>query len=116
VNPVDVKEVQPEQKVYKKVINRGYHAVIKWKVLPAVPAVSDDNEIFAINSDTGDVLWTYQAIIETARMLTSPSPAIVDDVVIAPFSSGEIVALKAQNGGVLWQDIAVSIIVGLNGL
>jgi len=67
-------------------------------------AVSDDNELFALDTETGDVLWTYQAIIETARMLTSPSPAVIDDVVIAPFSSGEIVALKAQNGGVLWQE------------
>jgi len=67
-------------------------------------AISDDNELFAFDADTGDVLWTYQAIIETARMLTSPSPAVIDDVVIAPFSSGEVVALKAQNGGVLWQE------------
>ncbi|MCF6221515.1 MAG: PQQ-binding-like beta-propeller repeat protein [Robiginitomaculum sp.] len=67
-------------------------------------AVSDDNELFALNSNTGEVLWTYQAIIETARMLTAPSPAVIDDVVIAPFSSGEVVALKAQNGGVLWQE------------
>jgi len=67
-------------------------------------AVSDDNELFAFDATNGDVLWTYQAIIETARMLTSPSPAVIDDVVLAPFSSGEIVALKAQNGGVLWQE------------
>ena len=67
-------------------------------------AVSDDNELFAFDADTGAVLWTYQGIIETARMLTSPSPAVVDDVVIAPFSSGEIVALRVQNGTVLWQD------------
>lgn len=67
-------------------------------------AVSDDNELYAFDTETGDVLWTYQAIIETARMLTSPSPAVIDDVVVAPFSSGEIVALKAQNGGVLWQE------------
>ena len=67
-------------------------------------AVSDDNELFAVNSKTGDVLWTYQGIIENARMLTTPSPAIVDDVVIAPFSSGELVALQVQNGSVLWQD------------
>ncbi len=66
--------------------------------------VSDDNELFALNAATGDVLWTYQAIIESARMLTAPSPAIVDDVVVAPFASGEIVALQAQNGNVLWQD------------
>ncbi|NNC36528.1 MAG: PQQ-binding-like beta-propeller repeat protein [Hyphomonadaceae bacterium] len=67
-------------------------------------AVSDDNELFAFDADSGAVLWTYQAIIETARMLTAPSPAIIEDVVIAPFSSGEIVALRVQNGSVLWQD------------
>ncbi|PHR91024.1 MAG: dehydrogenase [Robiginitomaculum sp.] len=67
-------------------------------------AVSDDNELFAMDAQTGATLWTYQAIIETARMLTSPSPAVIDDVVIAPFSSGEIIALRVQNGGVLWQD------------
>ena len=67
-------------------------------------AVSDDNELFAVDVDTGETLWTYQAIIETARMLTAPSPAIIDDVVISPFSSGEIIALRVQNGGVLWQD------------
>ncbi|NNE58166.1 MAG: PQQ-binding-like beta-propeller repeat protein [Hellea sp.] len=67
-------------------------------------AISDDNELFALNSATGEVLWTYQGIVESARMLTSPSPAVIDDVVIAPFSSGELVALRVQNGVVLWQD------------
>ena len=66
--------------------------------------ISDDNELFAINAETGEVLWSYQAIIEAASMLTSPAPAVVDDVVVAPFSSGELVALRVQNGGVLWQD------------
>ena len=67
-------------------------------------AVSDDNEIFAFDTNDGQVLWTYQGIIENARMMTSPAPAVVDDVVLAPFASGELVALRAQNGGVLWQD------------
>jgi len=67
-------------------------------------AVTDDNELFAVNSATGDVLWTYQGIVESARMLTAPSPAVVEDVVIAPFASGELVALRVQNGVVLWQD------------
>ena len=67
-------------------------------------AVSDDNELFALNGDSGEVQWTYQAIIEPVRILTAPSPAIVGDVVVAPFSSGEIVAFRVQNGGVLWQD------------
>lgn len=66
--------------------------------------ISDDNELFGLDVNTGDVLWSYQGIIETASMLTSPAPAVTDDVVLAPFSSGELVALRVQNGGVLWQD------------
>jgi outer membrane protein assembly factor BamB len=41
-------------------------------------------------------------------MLTVPAPAVQNGVVVAPFSSGEIVALRAQNGGVLWQDALAS--------
>ena len=67
-------------------------------------AISDDNELFAMDAITGEVEWTYQGIIESARMLTLPAPAVVDEVVIAPFSSGELVALRVQNGSVLWQD------------
>ncbi|WP_298917483.1 PQQ-like beta-propeller repeat protein [uncultured Algimonas sp.] len=72
-------------------------------------AVTDDNEIMAFDArDKGAVLWTYQGIVETARMLTVPAPAVMNDVVIAPFSSGELVALRVQNGGVLWQDALAS--------
>ena len=67
-------------------------------------AITDDNELFAMNAATGDTQWTYQGIVESARMLTLPAPAVVDEVVIAPFSSGELVALRVQNGSVLWQD------------
>jgi len=72
-------------------------------------AISDDNELFAFDANSGEVLWTYQAIVEGARMLTVPSPAIVEEVVISPFASGELVALRVQNGGVLWQDALSSV-------
>ena len=67
-------------------------------------AVSDDNELFAFNANTGEVIWTYQGIVESARMLTAPSPAVVGDTVISGFASGELIAFRVQNGGVLWQD------------
>ncbi|MEM7729137.1 MAG: PQQ-binding-like beta-propeller repeat protein [Pseudomonadota bacterium] len=68
-------------------------------------ATTDDNEVIAFDArDQGQVLWTYQGIVETARMLTVPAPAVMNDVVVVPFSSGEIIALRVQNGGVLWQD------------
>jgi len=67
-------------------------------------AISDDNEIFAFNANSGEQIWSYQGIIESARMLTASAPAVSGEVVIAPFSSGEVVALRVQNGGVVWQD------------
>lgn len=65
---------------------------------------TDDNELMAIDATTGDVLWTHRGISESARLLTAPSPAVFGEVVIVPYTSGEIVALRVQNGTVLWSD------------
>ena len=69
-----------------------------------VYVTTDDNELFALNAQDGEVLWTHRSISETARLITAPSPAVLGETVIAPFTSGEIVALRAQNGTVLWSD------------
>lgn len=65
---------------------------------------SNNNEIFALDLGTGQTLWSDQAIAESARVLGSPSPAAVEDFIIAPFSSGEIIAYLAANGRRLWTD------------
>jgi outer membrane protein assembly factor BamB len=65
---------------------------------------SNNNEIFALSMDDGEIEWSDQAISETARVLGSPSPAAVEDFVIAPFSSGEVIAYLASNGRRLWTD------------
>ena len=65
---------------------------------------SNNNEIFALSMDNGEVEWSDQAISETARVLGSPSPAAVEDFVIAPYSSGEVIAYLASNGRRLWTD------------
>ena len=67
-------------------------------------ATSNNNEVFAFDLSTGDILWSDQAIAETARVLGSPSPAAVEDLVVAPFSSGEVIAYLATNGRRLWTD------------
>ena len=100
---IEALDAQTGQSVWRKRLATPLHSA------PTVSngrlfAVSDDNELFAVNSATGEVLWTYQGIVESARMLTAPSPAVFEDVVIAPFASGELVALRVQNGVVLWQD------------
>ncbi len=65
---------------------------------------SNNNEVVALDLATGQLLWSDQAISETARVLGSPSPAAVEDIVVAPYSSGEIIAYLASNGRRLWND------------
>ncbi|MEJ0059119.1 MAG: PQQ-binding-like beta-propeller repeat protein [Terricaulis sp.] len=69
-----------------------------------VYAVTNDSELVALNAGTGEVQWTYQAIAEPARILSASSPAVEGDTVIAPFASGEMIALISANGRRLWVD------------
>ena len=62
------------------------------------------NEFFALNQETGNQDWTFQSFEENARFLSSASPAAAGDLVVAPFSSGEIVAFLADSGRVLWNE------------
>ncbi|MEM8986530.1 MAG: PQQ-binding-like beta-propeller repeat protein [Pseudomonadota bacterium] len=67
-------------------------------------ATNTNNRLVALDAATGASLWDFQAFEEAARILSSASPAVDDDLVIAPFSSGEVVALRAQNGRVVWAE------------
>jgi outer membrane protein assembly factor BamB len=65
---------------------------------------TDDNQLYAFDSNTGEFLWSHQGIIESARLLTGASPAVLGDLVVAPYSSGEVVAIRVQNGNPVWSD------------
>ena len=66
--------------------------------------ITVDNRLYALNGATGEELWSYAGIAEVVSLLGGASPAVDKGVVIAPFSSGELVALKAENGRVLWTE------------
>lgn len=66
--------------------------------------VSNNNEVFALAQSDGATEWTDQGLEESARVLASPSPAAVEDIVVVPFSSGEVITYLASNGRRLWQD------------
>lgn len=68
-------------------------------------AVDIDNQILAFDVATGEQAWSYQAIAEPARYLRASSPAVNGETIVAPFSSGEVVALRAANGQQLWQQV-----------
>ena len=67
-------------------------------------AVTVDNELNALDAKDGRRLWVHNGIPETAGLLGGASPAVEADVVIAPYSSGEVFALRVENGRAVWSD------------
>jgi outer membrane protein assembly factor BamB len=67
--------------------------------------VDVENQIQAFDTATGRQDWSYRGIPEPARIMRASSPAVIGDTVIAPFSSGEVVALRASTGQSLWQQV-----------
>lgn len=70
---------------------------------------STNNELYALDVATGDVIWSDQAIAESARVLSAPSPAVSDELLATPYSSGEIVAYIPANGRRLWADTLTTV-------
>ena len=67
-------------------------------------AIAVTNKLFALNGETGAVLWSHSGIEEAINLLGGSSPAVDSGVVVAPYSSGELFALKVENGQELWAD------------
>jgi outer membrane protein assembly factor BamB len=67
-------------------------------------AVSLNNTLYALDAGDGRELWTYSGIPEMASVIGGASPAVDGGVIVAAFSSGELVALRVENGRVLWED------------
>ena len=63
-----------------------------------------DNKTHALAVADGKALWTHDSIEEQTALLGGASPAVAQGTAISAYSSGEIVALKVENGRELWSD------------
>jgi outer membrane protein assembly factor BamB len=63
-----------------------------------------NNNAIALDSQTGKILWEYEGVGETTALLGAASPVADDQLVIPAFSSGDLVALRVENGAVVWSD------------
>tara|TARA_B100001250_G_scaffold411387_1_gene439929 strand:+ start:152 stop:1456 length:1305 start_codon:yes stop_codon:yes gene_type:complete len=73
--------------------------------------ISADNRLFAVDFQTGETAWTFQTIVETKKSIYTASPVAFENVIIAPFSNGELIAFRYNDGKPLWSDIASKISV-----
>lgn len=64
--------------------------------------ITYDNQMHALDIERGEVLWTHTGVVEAAGFLGGANAAVEGNTVIAPYSSGEILALRADTGVVAW--------------
>ncbi|MBI4969947.1 MAG: PQQ-like beta-propeller repeat protein [Rhodospirillales bacterium] len=69
-----------------------------------VLVVTVENQTLALDANDGRTLWTHQGIAEAASVLGGANPAVSAGTVVTPYSSGELVAIRIENGAVLWSD------------
>lgn len=68
-------------------------------------AITVNNVLYGMNAADGRDLWPpHQALSEAAGLLGTASAAMTEDSIIAPFSSGDLVALRATTGRVMWSE------------
>ncbi len=67
--------------------------------------VTQDNQLFVMSQENGDVSWTASASLETQGVFGVAAPASAQGTVIAGFSSGELNAYRYENGRQLWSDV-----------
>jgi outer membrane protein assembly factor BamB len=109
---------------------------IKWRVRLPAPArgapglaegrtfvPTNENQLYALATDDGRRLWNYRAQSLTTMPLGLPAPAVDAQTVVAGFSSGELVALRATDGRVQWGESLGSMVmasiadfVGITGM
>lgn len=70
--------------------------------------VTVDNQTLAFDTQSGRALWTHRGIKETAGYLSAQSPIIDSGIVVAAYSSGELAALRIENGAPLWGDTLIN--------
>ncbi len=66
------------------------------------------NRLYALNRTDGSTYWTHNGLREVTSVFGTPVPVPFDNRVLVAYSSGELVALNAQDGKVVWQRALVN--------
>nr|WP_277348900.1 PQQ-like beta-propeller repeat protein [Sneathiella limimaris] len=67
-------------------------------------AMTYDSRLYALDARTGDINWDFEGGVEVTGLLGAAKPAVDNGIVIVPFSTGELFALRADTGEQAWSD------------
>ncbi len=63
-----------------------------------------EGRFVCLNGADGTEVWSFRGLPEKTSIISNPSPAVDGDIVVVPYPSGEIVALRVSNGQQVWQE------------
>jgi outer membrane protein assembly factor BamB len=67
-------------------------------------ALSQDNQLYALNTANGESRWNVAGSFELAGVFGAAAPAFAQSTLVAGYASGELTAYRYENGQVVWQD------------
>ena len=67
-----------------------------------------DGKLLALSAATGERQWAYQTEPAATALLGQPAPAVAEGLVVAGFGTGELIAVRAESGGLAWSDSLAS--------
>ncbi|RAI57286.1 PQQ-like beta-propeller repeat protein [Roseicella frigidaeris] len=97
---IDPATGKPSWRVNLPAPARGAPTVTDGRLL--VPTI--ENQLLALSTTDGQQQWTYRAQPTTTMVLGLPAPAVEGDVVVAGFASGELAAIRIQDGKNIWSE------------
>jgi outer membrane protein assembly factor BamB len=66
--------------------------------------VTNEGLVHCLSGADGSELWTFRGVPERASILSNASPAVDGDLVVVPYPSGDLVALRAATGQPVWSE------------
>lgn len=69
-----------------------------------VYVITLDGRFFCLAGADGGELWSVRGAPQQASLINNASPAVDGDIVVVPYPSGDLVALKVSDGSTVWSE------------
>ena len=66
--------------------------------------VTLDGRFFCLAGADGGELWSVRGLPQQASLINNASPAVDGDIVVVPYPSGDLVAMKVADGSSVWSE------------
>jgi outer membrane protein assembly factor BamB len=66
--------------------------------------VTKEGEVRCLSGSDGTELWSFKGMAERASLLSNASPAVDGDIVVVPYPTGDLVALRVSDGKAVWTE------------